>query len=326
MKPSAFITKRKPDWERLDEIIRKMENRTASRMDGVELLTFSRLYRSVCTDLSLAFFFRLPEETGKYLSRLVSSAHSNLYSFKRNGFREAADFLFRKIPVAVYGDFYVRLCLLLFYVPFILSALAAYHSPDFAEKLLGAATLESYRDMHENGHEQPGAGKSLAMSGFYIMNNISLNLITFGLGLFGGIGSLLMVGANALHLGGLIGYLLTTPASGPILSWLPGHGPFELTAIGICGGAGLRIGFSWIAPGGRSRLRAFREEASDSLPIITAAVMLTLAAAFLEAFLAPADLPLNLKFMVGGASIVFMIVYFVVLGKLRQNSESTHVA
>ena len=123
----------------------------------------------------------------------------------------------------------------------------------------------------------------LAGTGFYVWNNAGIAILTFGVGILGGILSLTMVLFNAVFLGAIMGYLLTTPAAANILSWIPGHGPFELTAIAFAGAAGLRVGFSFVAPEGRRRLRALREEAAAAVPVLVASVSMLFIAAFLEA-------------------------------------------
>ncbi len=314
MTPAKFISLRKADWKELDELLKRIDNVRHKTISAADMIRFARLYRSSCTDLSFAGSMRLPYETRSYLEQLVSRSHSNLYSQNSNNVGSFLRYFSNVIPVMVFRDVYVRLCLTLFYVPFFLCLVLGFRSESFARTVLGEATIDSYLEMHEETPDDPGAGTAFASTGFYVMNNVSLDLLTFGLGILGGVGSVFMTLFNAVHLGTVLGFLLQSPASANILSWICGHAPFELTAVAFSAAAGLRIGFSFIAPGGRQRLRALREEAERALPVIAGAAAMTFIAAFIEAFLAPARIETTFKAAFGLACSVIMILYFGILG------------
>ena len=314
MTPAQFIKKREGDWRELEDLLKLLERRVR-KPTAQELLDFARLYRSACTDLSLAQAYRLPREMQVHLENLVSRGHGGLYSQRRNRASEIKEFFLRKIPFLVYKDTYVRICQLVFFVPFFLTGVLAYQSKDFAAMAVGEATLMAAEQSHSGVYKTSG-GKMAMMAGFYISNNVGIDLLVFGLGILGGIGSLLMTFFNSVYLGCIIGYLLSSPVRDNILSFIMCHAPFELTAIGISAGAGLRIGYAFIAPAGRTRMRALLEEARSAVPVITAAALLTFMAAFIEAVLGPSRLELGYKIIIASACTLFLILYFGVLGFL----------
>ncbi|MBX7087257.1 MAG: stage II sporulation protein M, partial [Leptospirales bacterium] len=285
MTPAIFIEQRSKDWDDLEKMLPDLERKF--RLPVREILKFARLYRAVSTDLSVAQAFRLSRMQQARLEGLVSRGHSVLYSIPRRKLTDVRRYIFETVPAAIRKDVYVRICLLVFYVPFFLCAGMAYVSRPFAAQVVGEAVLEEYHDMHEGERGDIKLGDLVGASGFYIANNIGLNLITFGLGALVGIGSLFFTLYNAVFLGTIIGYLMSTPARDHIVSWAAAHAPFELTAIGLSAAAGVRIGFCLIAPGARSRLLAIREESLTAMPALYSAAMLTFFAAFIEAFLGP---------------------------------------
>jgi len=315
MTPAIFLSRRSPDWDELEQILPELERKR--KRPVADLLRFARLYRAVCTDLSVASAFRLSRGEQARLEDIVARGHAVLYSIPRRTFRDIKDYVFSFVPHAVRKDVFVKICLLIFYVPFFLCASLSYLSKPFAENVAGEAVLEAYREMHEKPETDVKLGDLVGASGFYIANNIGLNLLTFGLGALFGIGSLFFCLYNAVFLGTIIGYLLSTPVRENILSWVAGHAPFELTAVGFSAAAGMRIGFALLAPGDRSRLLALREEAITSMPVLFCAASLTFFAAFLEAFLAPFHTNLTLKFGVGTAGLVLMLSYFFGAGRNR---------
>ena len=74
------------------------------------------------------------------------------------------------------------------------------------------------------------------------------------------------------------------------------HGPFELTAIVLSAGAGLRLGVSLLVTGGLSRLASLQKTAGEAMPLMGAAMALFFLAAMIEAFLSPSGAPYELKF------------------------------
>ncbi|MBI3395565.1 MAG: stage II sporulation protein M [Spirochaetia bacterium] len=316
------MKKRSADWEALEQLLGRMTERRDKVTSVEDMLRFARLYRSVCTDLSLAGALRLPVGIQTHLEDLVSRSHNHLYSGKKKRTVDVVRFFLETMPQAVFRDKYVRICTVAFFVPFFMCGVLAYKSKDFARAVLGDAVLEQYEDMHSNRDENPTLGGVVGSTGFYVANNVGIDLLTFGIGILGGVGSLFFTVFNAVNLGAVLGYLLSSPARNMILSWIPGHAPFELTAIGIAAGAGMRIGLAFVTPAGRTRLRALREEARAAIPVFAAGALLTFLAAGIEASIAPSSLPIAWKVGVGAVCTVLMFCYFVLLGG-RQVSGHT---
>lgn len=311
MTPAQWIKKHSPEWDQLETLLSDASvkhGRTPDRLRKV-----AELYRSVCTDLSLASVYRLPQQTTERIERLVSRSHTFLYSKGREPLN-LKTLIFKDIPRLVFTDRFAWGCVLLFYFVFFVSGIIGYYNRPFAASAVGEATLQQYIEMHAGERDEQTASGALAGTGFYVANNVSLCLLTYGIGILGGIGSLYMILFNGIHLGAVIGVLLNSPAREGILSWIFAHAPFELTAIGLSAGAGLRTGLAFVNPGGRRRLYAMAEEAKRSVPAIVSAAVLMFMAAGIEAFIAPLNVSLALKVGIGLTCILIMIVYFVVLG------------
>ncbi len=313
MSPARFVQERSPSWDELDQMLVLFEGK-AARSRSL-LLKFARLYRSACTDLSLAAAFRLSRQDQSRLEDLVARGHTVLYSVPRRSIKDIWHYVVSVVPAAVRADIHVKVCLLLFFVPFFLCGILAYNSRAFAAAVAGEAVLESYQDMHNGAREPLKLGDFVGATGFYIANNVGIDLITFGLGALGGIGSIFFCLYNAVYLGTIIGFLLNTPAQTNIISWIAGHAAFELTAVALSAAAGMRIGFALLAPGTRTRMLAIREEALASMPVMFSAALLTFLAAFLEAFLGPLEAPIPAKMAVGLSALLAMCAYFLLGGR-----------
>ena len=95
------------------------------------------------------------------------------------------------------------------------------------------------------------------------------------------------------------------------------HGPFELTAIVLSAGAGLKIGLGWIVTNGLNRRDSLVKSAREALPIAMCAVILFCMAAVIEGFISPTEsarMGWWFKGLVGLVSNFMLLLYFVILG------------
>ena len=90
----------------------------------------------------------------------------------------------------------------------------------------------------------------------------------------------------------MFGYMSRESSSGGdnFLHFVTAHGPFELTAIALAGGAGLRFGIGLFDTKGLTRRDSLRESASRAVPIMAASAALFFLAAFTEGFISPSPL------------------------------------
>jgi uncharacterized membrane protein SpoIIM required for sporulation len=128
------------------------------------------------------------------------------------------------------------------------------------------------------------AGSNWMMFGFYIMNNIGIAFQCYATGILLGIGSVYFIAMNGAFGGAIAGYVASAGFGGTFFSFVATHSAFELTAIVLCGAAGLRIGRAVLLPGRLPRTAALELAAKDtSIIVFGSAVMLVIAAA-IEAF------------------------------------------
>jgi uncharacterized membrane protein SpoIIM required for sporulation len=154
------------------------------------------------------------------------------------------------------------------------------------------------------------------MFGFYIRNNIGVAFQCFAGGLFYGIGSLFFLAYNGAIGGAVAGYLTERGMSPTFYSFIATHSAFELTAIVLSGGAGLKIGHALLAPGRLTRGAALVRATAESAIIIYGVAVLLLIAAAVEAFWSSAGwLPASVKYSVAGICWVSVLGYLVIQGR-----------
>jgi uncharacterized membrane protein SpoIIM required for sporulation len=99
------------------------------------------------------------------------------------------------------------------------------------------------------------------------------------------------------------------------LEFVTAHGAFELTAIALSAGAGLRIGIQgWLFTRGLSRTASLQRAAREALPVVSVAAVLFFLAALTEGLISPTNIPYLFKAMWLILSSFLLMFYFVVLG------------
>jgi uncharacterized membrane protein SpoIIM required for sporulation len=106
------------------------------------------------------------------------------------------------------------------------------------------------------------------------------------------------------------------------LEFVTAHGPFELTAIALSAAAGLRLGLGLFVTRGLTRYDSLRKNALRAVPLIVAASLLFVLAAFTEGFISPSRLPYAIKAGWAIASSGLITFYFVVLGFPRSGDAN----
>lgn len=291
-----------------------------SKLPAPKIARFAALYRAACADLALAFAYQLPQNTVQYLHRLVGRAHNQLYRSRRFELVKWTQMLVFDVPKLIFHDRCVQAIFCLFWGLFILSMYLSYSKtawPSFAEQVLTADGISGLEKMYENpidGTQRSGE-MNVFMAGFYTNHNTGIGLQCFAWGLLV-VPGLLVTMFNAISLGAAFGYMARpdVPQGENFMHFVTAHGPFELTAIVLSAGAGLRLGLSWIITKGLTRSAALRKAGRDVMPVMGAAMVMFFLAALIEGFLSPSAAPYAVKVGVALLSTCLLAVYFIVLG------------
>lgn len=326
MKVAELLERRRQNWMELEKLCDRMAKRDVTPVDAATTARFAAVYRAVCADLALADSYQLPQNTVQYLHRLVGRAHNQLYRSGRFDYERWLHVLFFEVPQTIFQDRCVQVAFLLFWGTFILSAWLAYSKdawPEYAEQLLGSQ-IEDLEEMYKNPITGREGDINFRMAATYIQRNTGIGLQCFSWGVLL-IPGLLVTLFNAAFLGAAFGYMARpeVPGRENFFHFVTAHGPFELTAIVLSAGAGLRIGLGWIYTGGLSRIASLQRAGRTAMPIMMSAVVMFFSAALIEGFLSPSGAPYWLKAGVAILSSGILSFYFLVLGFPRGAFDAT---
>lgn len=312
MKVAELLEQRREQWLELDRLCVQLNSK---RKDARAISRFVALYRAACADLALADAYQLPPNTVQYLHQLVGRAHNQLYRSRHFDYRGWLHTLLVEVPQRLFRDRCVQVAFLLFWATFLGSAAMAYYRADWGPQVMPAGMLEQL----EANFSKPIAGRGTeldyTMAAFYIWNNTGIGLRCFVFGILI-VPGLLETLHNALVLGAAFGYMgrPDIPQGENFFNFVTAHGPFELTAIALAAGAGLRLGMGWIRTNGLTRLASLQQTAIESMPLMGLSMVLFFLAAMIEGFISPAPVPYPVKAGVGIVTGGALIFYFLVLG------------
>jgi uncharacterized membrane protein SpoIIM required for sporulation len=277
-----FQTAHEALWAELEQAIGLPERK-------LDPQRFLALYRTCCEHLALAEARGFPSAIIERLSIVTARAHQIVYRQSDFGIARIARVLLNRFPAMVRAHRgYVALSALLALGPAIALGLAVYHKPDLILSIVDGSTAARFEKMYDPSNAVLGrlrdAGSNWMMFGFYIMNNIGIAFQCYATGILFGVGSVYFIAMNGAFGGAIAGYVASAGFGGTFFSFVATHSAFELTAIVLCGAAGLRMGRAVLLPGRLRRTAALELAAKDtSIIVFGSAVMLVIAAA-LEAF------------------------------------------
>ncbi len=316
-----FMDQRRARWERLEHVLRRLETGRSGKIDQHELDEFVHLYRIACSDLARARSEELGDDVESYLNTIVARGHKQFRPRTSPDRRRFFDFFTRDFPRAVRGQkWYVLAATLLFVVPIVITAWAVVVDPDVAYSLSDPAQLEMLTDAYAEGHQGGRSeGEDSLMTGFYVHNNVGIAFRCFATGVFFGLGSIFFLVLNGV-MGGAVGaYICVAGYSESFLSFVIGHGAFELTAIVLSGATGIKLGMILVNPGPYSRVDALKLKSRQMINVVLGAAAMLLVAALLEGFWSPSGAAPMIKFIVGGVLWVLVISYLMLAGRFGES-------
>jgi uncharacterized membrane protein SpoIIM required for sporulation len=317
LREGLFIKKNKARWEKIQQGISVDADETAK--DFVQLVD----------DLSYAKTYYPSSRVTRYINGLATKIYLGIYQNRKEEGSRFVYFWKFDLPLTIIKHWRIMLfSFFLFFLFYTVGFFTAKHDPAFIREVFGNAYVdETEKNIAENnpfGIYQ--GGNSFFMWIAIMINNIMVSFMYFGKGILLGIFSLIDLGKTAMMVG-TFNYMFFSKGLGAefVLAVMI-HGLLELTAIVLACGAGAVMGTSYLFPGTRSRLTAFKEGVKDGVKIVVGLVPVLMVAAFYEGFVTRYyKMPLWLNLLVLGSSAAFIVYYFIVYPFKLKKREKVHV-
>ncbi len=323
MNQSQFEQTYRTQWREFGTLLDVLEQKSPPSGDTAPSLEdFPRQYRRLCNHYGLAQTRHYSPALVDSLHDLVLRGHRQLYKKKPGLGWAIIHFLARDFPCNVrrHAAFF-WLAFALFYLPAVGFGTASYFDSSLLYSVMSESQVASMESMYSPHSGAIGrlpkrsSDTDFTMFGYYILNNISIGFRTFAGGIAFGAGAVFLLLFNGLMIGGVAGHLSHPPYRQIFWQFALGHGAFELTAIVICGAAGLLLGYSLLRPGGYRRLDSLRIRAPAALNLVMGAAAMLVCAAFIEAFWSSSTLSPVIKFGVAGLNWALVAIYLLGAGR-----------
>ncbi|WP_415952665.1 stage II sporulation protein M [Streptomyces sp. KLOTTS4A1] len=319
----VFVTAHRAEWDRLDALLRRRR-----RLSGAEADELVVLYQRTATHLSLIQSSAPdPQLTGR-LSQLVARARSAVTGTRQASWRDVTRFLGHGFPAAMYRTrhWWVPVALL----STLLAAVIGWWIGTHPEVQSAIAAPEELRQLTRPGGDYETYYSSHPAASFAAQvwtNNAQAAAMCLVLGAFLCFPVLWILFLNMLNLGVGIGLMSSAGRLDTFLGLVLPHGLLELTAVFVAAGTGLRLGWTVIDPGQRTRRAALAEEGRAALGMAIGLALVLFVSGLIEGFVTPSGLPTWARITIGiVAELAFLLYVYVVGGRAVRTGEQGDVA
>jgi uncharacterized membrane protein SpoIIM required for sporulation len=305
---TRWLAKRKPNWQRLEQLVDRSGRRGVAALGHDELQELGLLYRQTASDLATVREDITSRPFTSYLNQLLSRAHNLIYMGRTPNWGGILTFYAETYPRIFRETFpLVLLSALIFFFGGLAGAVVTFRDPGFAHHILGPQMMETI-EKRQMWTESILAVKPMAASGI-MTNNITVGFAMFAAGITAGLGTLWLLITNGLLMG-VLG--VVTARAGMALqlwSFVAAHGALELPAIFIAAGAGLEITRGLLFPGMMPRKDSLRLAGNRGTKLLLGTIPLLVVAGVIEAFISPVKIATPLKFLLSAVLLTALVLY-----------------
>ncbi|HEY3898652.1 MAG TPA: stage II sporulation protein M [Chthoniobacter sp.] len=289
-----FIAAERPTWAELEKMLDRLEQTHNWKMSLEEVQRFHLLYQKVSADLGRVATFASEPELKKYLESLTARAYGEIHETRDRGskFRPIHWFV-NEFPRAFrrQSGAFVISCLITV-VAMIFGGLATVFDQDAKEAIVPAQFAHLLGDPAKRVAEEEHA-KHSRIGGYHsvfaselMTNNIKVSILTLGLGITFGIGTIVLLFYNGVILGLVLADYIVAGQTLFVLGWLMPHGVIEIPSILIAGQGGLILGKALIGRGDRASLgERLRAIGKDLMALTCGFTVMLIWAGIVESFL-----------------------------------------
>lgn len=303
-----FVVQHSGEWLRLEQLVRRAAS--PSKLSGAEVDELVELYQRTATHLSVVQSSGGDPVLVGRLSSLVARGRNAVTGTRKGAVRDVARFLTVDFPAVLYRARWWWIGTTAF---FLVVAVAwtvwLLHHPDQRNQLAPPDAVKQlvehdFQDYYKQAPAQDFAAKVFT-------NNAFLAAMTIASGLLLGVPVLVLLYQNAVNVAVDAAFLIAGHRTGLFFGLILPHGLLELTTIFVSAGLGLRLGWTVVDPGRRTRSQALAEEGRATIVGALGTTLMLLVSGIIEAFVTPSGLPTWARIAVGVlAELGFLWVVF----------------
>jgi uncharacterized membrane protein SpoIIM required for sporulation len=308
----AYVGAHRRDWDRLEALVRR--GSSPRRLQEGEVDELVELYQRTATHLSVVQSAGRDPELVARLSTLVARARSVVTGGRRALWRDVARFLRVDFPAVCYrtrwwwGAAAAGFLVVAFgwglFVASSPAAQLAVAPPDVVQQLV----QEDFENYYSSAPAQDFAARVFTNNAY-----VAAQAILFGVLL--GLPVLYVLYLNAANVGVAGGLMAAYDRTGLFFGLILPHGLLELTAVFVACGLGLKLGWTVIDPGLRTRTRALAEEGRALVTGALGLALVLFVSGLVEAFVTPSGLPTAARIGIGVVVLALFLLWVFVPGR-----------
>lgn len=303
----AYVAAHQEQWARLEQLARQR------RRSGAEADELLDLYQRVSTHLSLVRSVSPDPGVVAHLSSVLSKARVAMVGTRTGSWRGLLRFFTDTFPAALYRLRWWWVSTAAIGVAFAVAVgLYALQHPSVWTSQLTPEEVEAYvgTDFEHYYSEFPHH----EFATLVWVNNAWVAALCIALGALG-VPVVYLLAQNLIGVG-LVGALMAAhDRTGLFFGLILPHGLLEITAVFVAGASGLRLFWSWVRPGPRSRLDSFAAEGRRAVGVALGLGVVLLVSGAIEGFVTPSGLPTAARVAVGICAEALFVAYVFVVGR-----------
>jgi len=305
--PDAFAAVHEGEWRRLEELSRRRE------LTGPEADELVRLYQATAGHLSALRSSAPDPHLVSRLSVLLGHARGRVAGTHELRLDDVVRFFARSLPAAFYRvRWWTVAVAAAFLVLAVVAGVHAARTPEVMAQLGSPSQLQNYAEeafaAYYNNYPAPDFAAQVWT------NNAWIAAQCIGLGITG-VYPVFVLYQNAVGIGQAGAIMEVYGDVGVYFSLILPHGMMELTAIFIAGGAGLKLFWTAVSPGGRTRGRALADEGRSLVTVAVGLVVVLGVSGLVEGFVTASFLPTWAELTIGALVLAAYWTYTLVVGR-----------
>jgi uncharacterized membrane protein SpoIIM required for sporulation len=312
MNIQRWISRREPNWQRLDSLLTQIEKKGIKSLQAAEIRELASLYRSVAADLARAQTQKVGNTLTQSLQFLTTRAYTQIYQgSRRQEWQAVVEFYSWGLPAVVQQTFlYIAAATGIFLLGALIAWWYAWQDPTFISLLVPESLISQVRDEHKLWMGSIVGIEPLASSNITI-NNLTVSFGAIAGGMTGGIYTTFLLWFNGLLIGSLATLVSQNNLAYPFWAFVFPHGSLELPAIFFAGGAGFLLARAILFPGKYNRRDALKFYGSLAVQLVFGIVPMLIIAGTIEGFFSPnPNVPNPLKYLVGMSLFILLVAYY----------------
>lgn len=288
----SFMALREDRWRRLETLSRR------GRPSGAEADELARLYQLVASDLAQVRSAAPDPALVSRLSVLLAKARAALAGARPPVHREVARFFVLSMPAALYRLRWWTLAVMAVFL--LIGAATTLHYVANPELMSDLGTVDERQAYAEEAFAAYYSENPSASFFARVWTNNAWVAAMCVLGGITGVVPLYVLVQNAVSVGVAASVMHEFGQLGLFFQLIAPHGLLELTGVWIAGAAGLRLAWTALVPGPRTRMRALAEEGRAMFGAVLGLVVVLLVSGIIEGYVtgAPA-IPWPVKIAIG---------------------------